>query len=229
MSNTKHEKFIFSRMYLTLFVGFLFAAIFAMTYTQGAVEGTLYSVQQVTMRQLMFALVGFSILFLSILGGTMRFDWNNRYEPDPMDEERGWLLYGIIALAGARVVGGFVTMIPLSSIGLLSGSVALTSAIFEEPIFCGIGLLFYSILFSFYIRRTSVKTAKRNANIGSTVVVCFLFAIIHLGVYGISILVMIYLMIGRAIYNLSFLITGTMLTPTVAHVGHNFLVGFLGV
>jgi membrane protease YdiL (CAAX protease family) len=223
MNNKQNERFVLSRLYITLFVGFLFVALFTLTYTQQAVEGITLTVYEVATRQIMFAMVGFSILMMSVLGGAMVFDWKNRYEPDPMDEERGWMIYGLFALVGARVAGAILTAVPMSAIGFLSGSVALTSAIFEEPIFCGIGLMFYSI----FLRL--LKRKEMPAIIGSTVVVAGLFAMIHIGVYGLSLAAMLYLMVGRIVYNLAFLKTRTILTPTFAHVGHNFLVAFLGV
>lgn len=217
------NKFVLSRMYLTLFVGFLFAALFTLTYTQFAVGGIPQAIYEITIRQILFALVGFTILFLSVKGGVLIFDWYNRHEPSPMDEERGWLIYGLIALFGARVLGGLVTAIPLSTITFLSGSIALTSAIFEEPIFCGIGLMFYVIFLKIF--RGNVIFAA----VVSTLIVAVLFAAIHIGVYGLSIAVMLYLVVGRIIYNFVFLKTRTMLTSTGAHLGHNFLVAFLGV
>ena len=171
----------------------------------------------------MFALIGFTILLLSVKGGVMVFDWYNRYEPNPMDEERGWLLYGLIALFGARVAGGLVTAIPLSTVTLLSGSIALTSSVFEEPIFCGMGLMFYVIFLKVFRSNTII------AAIVSTFIVAMLFAMIHIGVYGLSIAAMLYLVVGRVIYNLVFLKTRTILTPTLAHFGHNFMVAFMGI
>lgn len=222
-NNRLKDKFVLSRMFLTLFVGFLFAALFTLTYTQGAVEGVMLTVQEIVTRQILFALVGFTILLLSVFGGSLIFDWKNKHEPDPMDEDRGWLLYGTVAMFGARIAGSLVTAVPLSTVGFLSGSIALTSAIFEEPIFCGIGLMFYAIFFKVF------KGNKQFAIIGSTAIVATAFAIIHIGTYGLSIPVMLYLLVGRIIYHLAFIKTRTILTPTFAHVGHNFLVSFLGV
>lgn len=225
MNNQLKEKFVLSRLYLTLFVGFLFVALFTMTYTQGAVEGIELTIQEVTMRQILFALVGFTILFLSVMGGSLIFDWHNKHEPHPFDDDRGWATYGIIAMVGARIAGSIATanLVSLSSIGFLNGSIALTSAIFEEPIFCGIGLLFYAIFLRLF------KGNKTLAMTGSTAVVAVLFASIHIGVYGLAIGAMLYLLVGRIVYNLAFLKTRTILTPVVAHVGHNFLIAFLGV
>lgn len=217
------EKFVLSRLYLTLFVGFMFVALFTMTYTQGAVEGTTLTVYEITIRQILFALVGFTILFMSVMGGKMVFDWSNRKEPDPLDSDRGWLIWGLIAMVGARVMGALTTAVPLSSIGFLSGTIALSSAVFEEPIFCGIGLMFYSILLKVF------RGNERNAIAGSTLVVAVLFAMIHIGVYGLAAPTIIYLMVGRIVYNLAFLKTRTILTPAVAHLGHNFMIAFLGV
>lgn len=216
-------KFIISRMYLTLFVGFLFVALFTLTYTQGAVEGTALTVQEVTMRQIMFGLVGFTILFMSVMGGTAVLDWKNRQEPDPMDMDRGWLVWGFLAMVGARIGGAIVTTIPMSTIGFLNGTIALTSAVFEEPIFCGLGLMFYSILLKFF------RGNERLAIFGSTAIVAVMFAMIHIGVYGLDFTAMIYLVVGRVVYNLAFLKTRTILTPAIAHIGHNFLIAFLGV
>lgn len=221
--NKLNDKFVLSRLYITLFVGFLFAALFTITYTQSAVEGVSLTLYEIAQRQIIFALVGFTILFMSIMGGMLKFDWSNTQEPEPFDEERGWGLYGLIALFGARVAGGLVTSIPLSSIGFLNGTIALTSAIFEEPIFCGMGLMFYAIFYKVF------RGNKQYAMMASTGLVALLFAAIHIGVYGLSIPVMLYLMVGRIVYNLAFLKTRTLLTPTVAHAGHNFLVAFLGV
>lgn len=206
-----------------MFVGFLFTSLFTMTYTQSAIEGVSLSLYEITQRQIVFALVGFTILFMSIMGGTLVFDWQNQREPEPFDDERGWGLYGILALMGARIAGGAVTAIPLSSIGFLNGTIALTSAIFEEPIFCGMGLMFYAIFLKVF------RGKKTEAMMSSTLLVAGLFAIIHVGVYGLSIPVMLYLMVGRIVYNLAFLKTRTLLTSTVAHLGHNFLVAYLGV
>lgn len=223
MSNKLKDRFVLSRMYLTLFVGFLFAALFTLTYTQFATGGIEQQIYEITIRQILFAIAGFTILSLSIKGKILIFDWHNRYEPSPMDEERGWLLWGLIALFGARVAGGIVSAVPLSAITFLSGSIALTSAVFEEPIFCGLGLMFY-VIFLKVFRGNKVIAAT-----GSTLIVAVLFAMIHIGVYGIAWGVMLYLMVGRIVYNLVFLKTRTILTPTFSHFGHNFMVSFLGI
>lgn len=219
------EKFVLSRLYLTLFVGFLFVALFTMTYTQSAVEGVTLTIYEIAMRQIIFALVGFTILLMSFFGGVLIFDWNNKHEPELLDEDRGWLLYGFIAMAGARLLGGAVTAIPLSSIGFLNGTIALTSAIFEEPIFCGIGLMLYVI----FLKSKLFRGNKNYAMIGSTALVTVMFAFIHVGFYGLSLPVMLYLMVGRIVYNLAFLKTRTLLTSTVAHTSHNFIVAYMGV
>lgn len=216
-------KFILSRLYLTLFVGFLFVALFTLTYTQGAVEGTTLTVYEIATRQILFGLVGFTILFMSVMGGTMIFDWKNKQEPDPMNMDRGWMVWGLFAMMGARIGGALVTAIPMSSIGFLNGTIALTSAVFEEPIFCGIGLMFYSIFLKFF------KGNEELAILGSTGIVAGMFAVIHIGVYGLSFGVMMYLVIGRIVYNYVFLRTRTILAPAFAHLGHNFLIAFLGV
>lgn len=221
--NEMKERFVLSRLYLTLFVGFMFVALFTMTYTQGAVEGTALTVYEVTIRQMLFGLVGFTILFMSVLGGKLVFDWTNRKEPEPFDLRRGWLIWGLLAMVGARVAGAIISPVSMSSVGFLSGTVALTSAVFEEPIFCGIGLMFYSILLKAF------RGNERNAMLGSTAVVAVLFAMIHIGVYGLALPTIIYLMVGRVIYNLVFLKTRTILAPAIAHLGHNFLIAFLGV
>lgn len=212
-----------SRMYLTLFTGFMFVGLFTLTYTQSADSGIMQTIYEITIRQILFAIVGFIFLFLSVKGGVMVFDWYNRHEPTPMDEERGWVLYGLLALFGARVIGGFVLLVPLSAITALNVSIALTSAVFEEPIFCGLGLVFY-VIFLQVFRGNQILAA-----IVSTLIVAVLFAAIHIGIYGLSTTILPYLVVGRIIYNFAFLKTRTMLTTTFAHFGHNLMVTFLGV
>ena len=222
-SNTKTNKFVLSRMYLTLFFGFVFVALLTLTYTQGAVEGTQLTIYEITIRQLLFAMVGFMVLIISWMGGNLIIDKNNKHEPEPTDFERGWVVWGLFALVGARVAGMLTSIVPLSSIGWLSGTIALTSAILEEPIFCGMGLMFYFILLKL------PNSSELTAMIGSTLLTAVAFAMIHIGAYGLSIPVMLYLVAGRIIYNFVFLKTRTLLTSTFAHIGHNFMIAFLGV
>jgi membrane protease YdiL (CAAX protease family) len=85
------------------------------------------------------------------------------------------------------------------------------------------GLMFYIII------KKLPNSNENMAIVGSTLTVSIMFAAIHIGVYGLSIPTMLYLVVGRAIYNLVFLKTRTMLTSTVAHLGHNFLVSFMGI
>lgn len=223
MNNKIKDKFVLSRMYLTLFFGFVFVALLTMTYTQGAVEGTQLTIYEVTVRQLLFAMVGFMVLIISWMGGNLIIDKNNTHEPEPLDFERGWLVWGLFALVGARIAGMFVSFIPLSSVGWLNGTVSLTSAILEEPIFCGMGLMFYVIL------KKLPNSTELTAIIGSTLMIAVAFALIHVGAFGLSIPVMLYLVAGRVVYNFVFLKTRTLLTSTTAHLGHNFIVTFLGV
>ena len=221
--NNKSDKFVLSRMYLTLFFGFVFVALLTLTYTQRAVEGTALTIYEVTIRQLLFAMVGFMVLIISWMGGNLIIDKNNKHEPKPFDYDRGWLIWGLLALVGARVGGIMVSIVPFSSTGWLSGTVALTSAILEEPIFCGMGLMFYVIIKKF------PNTTEFMAIVGSTLLVAIAFAMIHIGAYGLSIPVMLYLVAGRIVYNLAFLKTRTLLTSTAAHICHNFMTAFLGV
>jgi len=222
------NKFIFSRMYITLFVGFLIGSLFLMTASQVQDTEIIQQVYNITIRQVLYAFVGFTIISLGILGKEIKFDWHNRYEPEPLDEERGWLLYGLFALFGARILGGIVTSVPMdsiyniSSIKLYNLSIALTSAIFEELIFCGLSLLLFVIL-------KKILRDEFKAIIGSTLIVAALFALFHVGVLGYALPSMLYLSAGRIVYTFVFLKTRTMLTSTFAHLGHNFLVVFMGI
>lgn len=216
------NRFVVSRMYLTLYVGFIFAAIFLMTYTQSQETATQQLMYDITIRQILFAIIGFMFMLMLVRANAVVFDWNNRYEPEALDVDRGWLLYGGIGMMGARVLGGLVSVVSASSIILLNLTISLNSAIFEELIFCPLGLLFYIIFKKLF--KDEFKSI-----VASTLLVAVLFAIIHVGVYGVSLAAMLYLVIGRGVYNIVFLKTRTFMTTTVAHVGHNFLVSFLGV
>lgn len=216
------DRFIISRQYITLVVGFLFIAIFTLTLTQTYGSGVELSIYEIAVRQLLFGLVGVMILFMSVMGGQAVLDWKNRLEPSPFDFDRGWLVWGLIGTISARIVGSLVSAIQLSAITFINSTIALTSAVFEEPLFCGLGLLFYSILDKFTRHNVMISV------IGSTSIVAFMFAIIHIGVYGLSIPIMLFLAVGRVAFNLVFLKTRTMMAPTVAHILFNSMV-LLGV
>lgn len=229
MSNKLFKnKFILSKMYITLFVGFLIGSLFLMTSSQVQDTDILQQVYAITIRQVLYAFVGFTIMIIGVLGKEVIFDWHNRYEPDPLDDERGWLLYGLLALFGARILGGLVTSIPMDSIYNISTnklynlSIALTSAIFEEWIFCGLSI------FLFVIIKKILKDEFKSIII-STAIVAGLFALFHVGVLGFTLPAMLYLGAGRVVYTYVFLKTRTLLTSTFAHLGHNFLVVFMGV
>ena len=199
-----------------------------MTATQVQDTEILQLVNAITIRQLLYAFVGFIIIIFGVFGKEIIFDWQNKYEPEPLDDERGWLLYGVLALFGARILGGLVTSIPMSSIydissvKLYNTAIALTSAIFEEWIFCGLSILIFVIL-------KKILRDEFKAIIFSTIIVASLFALFHVGVLGFTLPAMLYLASGRMVYTYVFLKTRTFLTSTVAHLGHNFLVVFMGV
>ena len=211
----KPTKFIVSRMYMTLFIGFVSMILVTMAIAQRGMD----EIYRIANFQILFAVVGFMLIFMFIVSGEVIFDKKNIYEPDALDPKRGWLLYGLLGMAVARILGAFIVRggTLFSSIWFDNLIIVSTSAVFEEPFFCALGLLFY-LVFKKYIKDENI------AILLSSLPVAAIFAAIHLGVYNLSWDTMLVLAIARVVFNMVFLKTRTLLAPTTAHLFHNFLI-----
>jgi len=108
------------------------------------------------------------------------------------------------------------------------GDSVINAGIVEEAVYSlGFTIMFLRVFKSILIPFAGVGSSRiileNIAIILAATIVSVLFAIIHLGAYGVNMQIMVLLAVNRFIYAIAFMKTRNIMVPTALHIFHNLL------